>query len=92
MYYDKDGHRLTREEFLRLFENDEYRQVEWTKVKGGHVSTVWLGLDHSFGQGKPVIFETMHFPSNDCTRASTLLLARLGHAQMVARWTKGSPE
>jgi len=26
-----------------------------------HVSTVFLGLDHSFGEGPPLLFETMIF-------------------------------
>lgn len=31
------------------------------KFKKLHVSTVWLGLNHQFGDGPPLIFETMVF-------------------------------
>ncbi len=34
---------------------------------GSWLSTVWLGLDQSFGVGRPLIFETMRFPGNDFT-------------------------
>lgn len=37
-------------------------QQDYTPKKKYWVSTVWLGLDHSFmGKGKPIIFETMVF-------------------------------
>lgn len=37
------------------------RVVGSTKGNGVHVSTVFLGLDHSFGHGDPLLFETMIF-------------------------------
>lgn len=37
------------------------RIVEQTKIGDVEVSTVFLGLDHSFGNGKPLLFETMIF-------------------------------
>lgn len=39
------------------------RQVALTKVEPGvvEVSTVFLGLDHGFGSGPPVLWETMIF-------------------------------
>lgn len=41
---------------------DAERHVKHTKLPGGvHVSTVFLGMDHSFFGGPPILFETMIF-------------------------------
>ena len=37
------------------------RIVEQSQLGGVKVSTVFLGLDHSFGDGQPLLFETMIF-------------------------------
>lgn len=37
------------------------RRVASTKRDGIHVSTVFLGLDHQWGEGPPILFETMIF-------------------------------
>jgi len=37
------------------------RHIEKTRYGGVLVSTVFLGLDHSFGHGAPLLFETMIF-------------------------------
>lgn len=57
---------------------------------GGRVSTVFLGLDHSFGHGPPLLFETMTFFAADgCdaggyfNRYSTWAQAEAGHARIV---------
>lgn len=59
-----------------------------TTVFGNRISTVFLGLDHSWNGGPPVVFETMVFggPLDEeqdryCTRAE----AEAGHAMWVAR-------
>lgn len=50
---------------------------------GARVSTVWLGLDHGFGNAKPLIFETMVFDRHGHdvyqARYSTEEEARIGH-------------
>lgn len=49
------------------------------------VSTVFLGLDHSFGQGPPLLFETMVFGGEhdgDMDRYSTWKEAEQGHKMM----------
>lgn len=52
------------------------------------VSTVFLGLDHSFGEGARYLFETMVFDEDgksiDCTRYPTWDAAEAGHAHMTA--------
>lgn len=37
------------------------RIIDVTRIGGVRVSTVFLGLDHSFGHGPPLLFETMIF-------------------------------
>ena len=52
------------------------------------VSTVFLGLEHSFGEGPPVLFETMVFGgtlSDEMDRYCTWDEAEAGHAAMVRR-------
>ena len=52
------------------------------------VSTVWLGLDHGWMEGPPVIFETMVFGgrfTEDMDRYRTLAEAKAGHEVMCSR-------
>jgi len=63
--YILDGHTPKPADLMtwaRWFETarDE-RIVAKTAVGGMSVSTVFLGLDHSFGSGPPMLFETMIF-------------------------------
>ena len=59
MYYDRQGNPLTLEEWAATFEarQDQKRVAETTLPNGRWVSTVWLGLDHAFSAGPPLIFE-----------------------------------
>lgn len=52
------------------------------------ISTVFLGLDHQFGDGPPVLWETMVFGGpldGNLERYSTRADALAGHADIVAR-------
>lgn len=49
------------EEVSRLFSDMDYKRVALTEIGPYVVSTVWIGLDHNFGNGPPLIFETMVF-------------------------------
>jgi len=60
-WYDKYGNHITLEEWGRLYEDEDYMRIGLTEVGPYVVSTVWLGLDHSFGTGPPVLFETLVF-------------------------------
>lgn len=63
------------------------RGVAKTQVYDGcEVSTVFLGLNHQFGEGPPLIFETMVFGGpfdQEQDRYSTWAEAEAGHARMV---------
>lgn len=45
----------------KLFNDPKYRTVKKDVIGDILVSTVFLGLDHGYGSGKPVLFETMIF-------------------------------
>lgn len=60
--------------------------VEKTQLKDCLVSTVFLGLDHSFDEGCPVLFETMVFEGPDAgymERYHTWDEAVAGHERIV---------
>lgn len=70
-YYHRDGKPVVDspeglpawEQWALMFEDSKARIVGRNKTLYGELlSTVWLGLDHSFGGGSPLIFETMLFP------------------------------
>lgn len=71
----------------------EDRRVALTETALHRVSTVFLGLDHSFGGGPPLLFETMVFENGTnedvgCNRYSTWEEADAGHAGMVEEFLK----
>lgn len=47
-------------EWFEWFETAD-RHVGNTVVGKVHISTIFLSIDHSFGSGKPLLFETMIF-------------------------------
>jgi len=63
------------------------RRVALTNVLGTTVSTVFLGIDHSFGHGAaPMLFETMVFPTSELIgRCSTWQEAKELHERAVQR-------
>jgi hypothetical protein len=69
------------------FTFEHHRRVVARETIGGViVSTVFLGLDHSFGSGPPLIFETMVFDADEsliCRRYSTWNEAVEGHHEIV---------
>ena len=91
--YILDGHTPVQcpdvEEWAKWFgENKFKRHVADEKIGDVRVSTVFLGVDHSFGDGPPVLFETMVFggPLDEETdRCSTWDQAEQMHAEMVDR-------
>lgn len=57
-------------EWAEEFENIDNRRVAQDMIGRYRVSTVFLGLDHSFGESAvPVVFETMIFDEEDRTES-----------------------
>lgn len=62
LYYDRQGNPIGIGDWALIFEGGEgERRVAEDQVGPFWVSTVWLGLDHQYGDGPPLIFETMVF-------------------------------
>lgn len=73
-------------EWAKWFENFDNRRVDKTQVGDVEISTVFLGLDHSFGHGPKLWFETMIFGGKfdqEQWRYSTLEEAKAGHIEAV---------
>lgn len=93
MYYDLQGHPISFEEYIELSSLGKKRIAKTDLPNRYWVSTVWLGMDHSFGEGPPLIFESMvfkgeDFTDQDCERYSTEEEALAGHQVMVEKWMK----
>lgn len=97
LYILRDGkiYPATPMEWGRWFENVENRLVEKTDINGASVSTVFMGLDHSHGQGShKLLFETMVFGStlNGLTiHTATLGDAKAAHFSAVDRVRRARP-
>src|SRR5262245_52369685 len=92
-WYLRDGTPASMEEIEPRLRDIGYKRVaEDTLPSGTWISTVWLGIDHSFFNGPPLIFETMVFPSRDklsnldVERYATEEEAIAGHKAMVEKW------
>lgn len=93
-YYGLDDRPTTQEDGLTLYSDarNAERQVGRTQVGDASVSTVHLVIDHSFGQGPPLIYETMIFGGEHDefqTRYSTRSEAEAGHAAIVKALEEG---
>lgn len=94
--YDIDGEPISFGTWAIASKNTEGRRIGATHTfDGWFISTVWLGLDHSFGDGPPLVFESMVFApwwisavgnDQDCVRYSTYQQAVDGHVAMVKKW------
>jgi hypothetical protein len=68
-YYHRDGTPIQTGDgtadtliWAELFEDSKGRTIgNVTTLYGERLSTVWLGMDHGWGGGPPLIFETMLF-------------------------------
>ena len=88
MYYDQNGEPIGPMEWATVYEDRAACVVQQTDVGDYWISTVWLGLDHSFMGGPPLIFETMIKHDDEWTeyqeRYSTRAEAEEGHRRAVA--------
>ena len=63
-HFDRQGKPMTLADWAEAMEDAEYRVVANDVVESWEISTVWLGLNHGFGPGPPLIFETMVFDNS----------------------------
>jgi hypothetical protein len=93
-YIEVDGQPVPCEDVLRWarwFEGADRRVAE-TQVADSRVSTVFLGLDHSFGGPTPLVYETMVFGGKHDgweERWATREGAAAGHDAIVKRLREG---
>ena len=90
-YYSRSGGAITQDEWLREWSGENKRVAKDT-VGDADVSTVYLGLNHAWGGGPPLIFETMIFGGEhdqDCWRYSSEDQARAGHERVVTALRNG---
>jgi hypothetical protein len=102
-YHDRAGKPITLQEYGQLIEDVNAKRVAETVLPNGYwVSTIWLGLNHAFGHGPPLIFETMVFvcdadghaknwQEQDSDRYSAEAEALAGHERMVDAWKDRPP-
>lgn len=57
-YWNKQGREITRDEWLDLWGDKNYRQIAKDKISEIEISTVWVGGPSNSPKG---IFETMTF-------------------------------
>jgi len=77
--------------WAKMFEDEGNRRVALdTTVKGDTISTVFLGLNHNWGEGEPLLFETMVFvdgnDESEQERCSTWEQAEDMHKRFVDKY------
>ena len=89
-YYTLNGHEAVPcdlETYCKLYDDPKNKRVALTHINDEtKVSTVFLGLNHNYGDGPPMIFETMIFGSEHDEyqeRYSTWDEAVAGHEKAV---------
>ena len=98
LYYDRQGNPIDLLQWTELFKDKEYRVVSQQYLDPNLlVSTVWLGLNHSFTGEVPEIFETMVFGNKDqngfrvdldMERYATEAEAIAGHRRFMVKYTQ----
>lgn len=95
-YYNRDGSPMTMAQWAESFRDPAQKRVAHDTVGDAEVSTVWLGLNHAWDDGPPLIFETMVFGGEHSDwqdRYSTEAEALAGHQRVVAALKRGeSPD
>lgn len=90
-YYDREGNPISFERYIEITKDQrkDPKRVALDVLPGDvRISTVWLGLDHGWGEGLPVIFETLVFGGpldGEMERYTSEARALAGHATMVER-------
>jgi hypothetical protein len=95
--YVLDGHTPVPEPRLErwaIWFQDADRHVRLSEQGDTRVSTVFLGLDHGWGDGPALLFETMAFVGDDTVaqeRYATWAEAEEGHARHVDAIFRATP-
>lgn len=89
MYYDLDGAPIDFTRWAAIHSDRKQKILKQETINGKLVSTVYLGINHNYGEGEPLIFETMIFPEGEwledyCERYATKAQALEGHERAVA--------
>lgn len=107
LYYDRFGEAITFGQWGVLHGAEDYKILRQERYPDGALmlSTVWLGTDHSWGDGPPLIFETALFSPTlemaDCWRASSekealenhnRALSLIAEVNEVTNQNSGQPE
>jgi hypothetical protein len=94
-YYLNDDHTYEACDAIKCNEQMMNMRKHYTKhvkdeiINGHRVSTVWLGIDHAYEEGLPLLFETMVFNKENgwielyCDRYSTWNESLEGHKKAV---------
>lgn len=92
LYLDWDSNPIDTMTWAKMSAQDKFKRVAEDTIyidgKKIWISTVWLGLDHNWGDGPPLIFETMVFregKGDEMERYTTVEQAREGHQAMVEK-------
>ena len=80
--------KVSLQEWSDMMETTDRRVAYDELPDGRRVSTVFLGLDHSYWGGPPLLFETMVFSKNSYSdeymlRYTTWKQAKRGHEQVM---------
>jgi hypothetical protein len=86
-------------EWARMLEGSDRIVAQDTLPDGTFISTVFLGLDHGWGKGPPITFETMvFFPKGEgedseiVDRCATWADSEAIHAATLRRYTPGGSD
>jgi hypothetical protein len=94
-YYRLEGKTPVPSEWPDVGGDIERSRVGKDVVGESRVSTVFLFIDHQWGEGPPLLFETMVFGGPldmDCERYSTWEQAEEGHARWVQKVKEAAGE
>lgn len=95
-YFDRQGKSINIDTWGDLTYDPKYKFIKKTELPDGKiVSTVWLGINHNYDEGAPLIFETMVFKSKKdfeavddfCERYSTEEEALKGHEEACKKYS-----
>ena len=91
MHYVLEGKEIKEVDLMEWamqFDTSDRHVTQDEIADGVKVSTVFLGLDHRYGDGPPLLFETLVFNGEldgEMVRYSTWDEAEIGHKEMVER-------